>query len=219
MLFHPDPTVFIASSGEYGALGRTLISLSNLEFAHDDFVFKMYESNRDLAVSISGRFPRQFREKTDFLIKAVASVRKLREVPIFQTGELNLLWLQYQLDELYDVRSILAHGSVFFSRSTPERITWTFERFVQRKNRTWGRDAVNISNGYLASVNWTAEGIKHYLVRLAECLEDSSCWESEYQADKEIRHSRKQFSELVAAGIFANDRGWVDAFPPLGPIE
>ena len=219
MIYHPNPTDFIANSGEYGALGKTLVALSNLELAHDKFVFKMHETHRDLSIGLSKLFPRHFKEKTNFLINAVSNVQKLRQVPIFQTGELNLLWLQYQLDELYEVRSIVAHGSIFFSESTPDRITWTFERFVQKQKKTWTCEAVEISNGYLASVHYSAEAIRHYIIRLTKCLEDSSCWESEYQADKEIRRNRKLFAELTAASIFVDDNRWIDAFPPLRPLE
>lgn len=219
MIYHPDPTGFIESSREYGALGKTLVALSNLEFTHDEFVFKMHEWDRDLSIHLSTRFPRQFREKTNFLINAIANVPKLRQYPMFQTGDLNLLRLQYQLDELYEVRSVVAHGSVFYSEITPDRIIWTFERYVKTDKHTWNLEAVKISNGYLASVYYTASTIKYYLVGLMKCLEDSSCWETEYQADKEIRRNRKFVAELADVGVFVDDSGWIDAFPPLGPIE
>lgn len=219
MIYHPDPTDFIANSGEYGALGKTLVALSNLELSHDEFIFKMHETNFDLSVSLSTRFPRHFKEKTDFLISAVANVPKLRKIPLFQTGELNLLWLQYQLDELYEIRAIIAHGSVFYSESTPDRIKWTFDRFVKKEKNTWTRESVKISNGYLASVHETASAIKYYLADLTRSLEDNSCWEREYQTDKEIRQNRKFFAELTVAGIIVDDNGWIDVFPPLGPVE
>lgn len=219
MLYHPDPSDFIASSGDYGALGKTMVGLSNLEFAHDQFVFKMHEKNRDLSIALSKRFPRHFEEKTDFLINAVAHVQKLRQVPVFQTGELNLLWLKYQLCELYEIRSILAHGSIFFSESTPDRISWIFERFVKAGRNTWTREAVKISNGYLASVHLTATALKHYFVSLIQCLEGVSSWESDYQNDKEIRRNRKALADLVAEGTIVDPKGWIAAFPPLGPIE
>lgn len=219
MLNHPDPTAFIENSGEYGALGEALVSLSNLEFTHDTFVFRMHEKHHDLSTSLSKTFPRHFKEKTNFLINSISNVRSLREIPIFQSGELNLLWLQYQLDELYEIRSIIAHGSVFFSETQPSRIIWTFERFVQSKKNTWTLEAVNISNGYLASVHYSASIIKAYIVRLTHCLEDTSCWERNYQADKEIRKNRKFFAELSATGVIFDDRGCLNAFPPLDPIE
>jgi len=110
-----------------------LVALSNLEFDYDGFVFKMHEMHRDLSIGFSKRFSRHFEAKTDFLTNAAAHVRKLRQVLIFQTGEFDLLWLQYQLDELYEVRTMVAHGSVFLSESTPDRITWTFERVVKKQ--------------------------------------------------------------------------------------
>ncbi len=219
MIYHPDPTEFIANSGDYGALGKTLVELSSLEFAHDSFVFKMHETNRDLSLSLAKRFPRHFKEKTDFLINAVTGVSKLRQVPIFQTGELNLLWLQYQLDELYGVRSIIAHGSVSLSETTPNRITWTFERFVQKERKNWTREAVKMSNGYLASVHCTASVIRRYLSNLRRCLEGGFCWEEVYQTDKEIRLNRKILAEVAASGVVSADSGWIGSLPPLGPVE
>lgn len=129
------------------------------------------------------------------------------------------MWLQYQLDELYEVRAIIAHGSVFYSEYTPDRITWNFERAVKKEKYTWTREAVKISNGYLASVHETAAAIKYYLVNLTKCLEDNSCWEDEYQADKDIRKNRSFIAELIAAGVTNDDNGCGDAFPPLGPVE
>ncbi|MFC3529346.1 hypothetical protein ACFOMH_14295 [Paracoccus mangrovi] len=219
MLYHPDPTIFIENSVEYGALGKAMVSLSNLEFAHDEFVFAMHKTDRDLSIGLSKKFPRHFREKTDFLIDAVFNVSKLRRIPFFATGELNLLWLQYQLDEIYEVRSIIAHGSIFFSESTEDRITWRFDRYVQGQKNTWAPEAVKISNGYLASVHYSASAIKNYIVRLTMCLEDRSCWEKEYQADKEIRQNRKLVAELAAAGVIVDSDGWIRAFPALSPIE
>lgn len=66
MLFHPNPDQFIEDAKQYGALGETLVALSNLEFAHDEFIFKMYEIHKEFSLDISKKFPRQFEEKTDF---------------------------------------------------------------------------------------------------------------------------------------------------------
>lgn len=218
MLFHPDPTKFIEESNEYGALGCAMIELSNLEFSHDQFIFAMYERHRDISLSFTDRFPRHFKHKTDFLIHSILHVSDLRKIPVFPTGELNLLWLQYQFDEIYGIRSMIAHGSVFYSESTPDRITWTFERYVQKDKHTWATESVKISNGFLASVQLTAHVLKHYLVSLTHCLQGISCWEKDYQADKDIRENRKFIAELSSLKVISDD-GWINAFPPLGPIE
>jgi len=219
LIYHPNPTSFIENASEFGALGKTLVALSNLEFAHDEFVFKMYKKNKEFAIQLSKRFPRHFKEKTDFLIHAISNVPKLRQVPIFQNGKLDLIWLQYQLDELYEVRSILSHGSVFFSETTPERITWCFERFVSTKKNTWSREAVKISNGYLASIHYSASAIRQYLWRLTECLEGTSNWEEDYQSDKVIRENRKLLDEMASFWTGVDDRRLTVIFPPLGPVE
>lgn len=218
MLYHPDPSLFIDNARKFGALGEAMVSLSNLEFAHDNFIFKMHELHRDLTITLSKRFPRHFKEKTDFLVKAVANMPALKQQPIFQSGELSLQWLQYQVDELYDIRSILAHGSIFFSEESPDRITWTFERFVQGSDKGWYPQGVKMSNGYLASVDYTARALRSYLVDLVQCLEGGFCWESHYQADKEIRKNRKFFAELMELGVIPQDDPWIKAFPPMDPV-
>lgn len=149
----------------------------------------------------------------------MANVQELRQVPVFLTGELDLVWLQYQLDELYEVRSIIAHGSVVYIRSTPHRITWTFKRIVQTQKKTWSSQTVKVSNGYLASVHYTAIAIKRYIVRLTERLENLSCWETEYQKDKEIRQNRKFLAELAEYFVVVDENGLMDKFPPLRPVE
>ncbi|MCF8510899.1 MAG: hypothetical protein K9G43_05580 [Rhodobacteraceae bacterium] len=219
MLYHPDPSHFIAKTYDYGAMGKALVALSNLEFAHDEFAFKMHSTHRDLSIALAPQFPRHFKAKTDFLINYVANIYELRQIPIFQTGELNLLWLMYQLDELYEIRSIIAHGSIFLSETTPDRITWTFERYVQSRKKTWTKEAVQMSNGYLASVDYTANAIRHYINSLIRCLEGSSSWEKNYQADKEIRRNRVHLARLLDAGFILDDKGWFKAFPPIGPVE
>jgi len=85
LIYHPDPTGFIASSEEYGVLGKTLVALSKLEFAHDEFVVKIREWDSELSIGHSKGSTRQFKNKTDFLINAVANVRKLPQYLMFQT--------------------------------------------------------------------------------------------------------------------------------------
>lgn len=216
MIFHPDPSSFIEDSGGYGPIGETLVALSNLEFAHDEFVFEMHNRHHDLCLRFAKKFPRHFKKKTDFLVGAVVNVPKLKQIPIFPTGELNLLWLQYQLDELYEIRSILAHGSIFYSRVTPERITWTFDRFVSKQRNTWTREQVKMSNGFLASVCCTADAIRHYIWHLTRCVEDNSSWEECYQGDKEIRGNRDFFAYLAS---ISEEKSLTEDFPPLPPIE
>jgi hypothetical protein len=219
LIYHPDPSAFITNAGEYGALGKAMVALSNLEFAHDEFIFKVYETNRNLSLHLSKRFPRHFKDKTNFLINTVSNIPKLRQVPIFPTGELNLLRLQYQLDELYGIRTIVAHGSVFWSETTPDRIIWTFERFVKKEKNTWSREAVKISNGYLASVHYSASAIKHYLVRLTRCLEDRSSWEQEYQRDKKIRQNRKFLTGLNVTSFLVDDDRRINEKRPQTPLK
>lgn len=219
MMYHPDPSVFIQESKEFAALGRTQVALSNLEYAHDKFIFEMLEQNKNLALSFSPKFPRHFAKKTDFLISSILAMPKLRREPIFQDGELNLVWLQYQLDELYQIRSIIAHGSVFLTENSNNRVTWTFDRYVNKGKQKWAEESVKISNGYLASVHLTASTLKHFLYRLIRCLDGVSNWERDYQTDKEIRQNEKFFEELIQLGVLDESKSWLKNFPKKRPVE
>lgn len=217
MLFHPNPDSFIAETADYGAFGKAVIDLSNLEYAHDQFVFEVFNWSKDLALGLSNKFPRQFPDKTDFLIAAIAHVPMLRQYPMSALGELDLLWLQDQLDELYEIRAILAHGSVFYSEKQPNRITWRFERHTNLRKHTWGQEAVEMSNGYLASVSYTATYIRHYLLGITRCLAGRDSWEDVYRADKEIRKNNRLFRELEQLGIL-QETDWAVELPEPKPV-
>ena len=93
---------------------------------------------------------------------------------------------------------------------------WAFDRCVKKERKVWGWESVVMSNGYLATVHYTAEALRAYLNRLTRYLDGGSSWEGDYQIDKEIRENRKMFVELVEAGVVTDDSPWVNAFPPLG---
>lgn len=196
-----------------------MVQLSNLEFCHDQFAFKVFNTNRELALSLSNKFPRHFRKKTDFLIHAVANVAELKKIPIFQTGELDLLWLQYQLDELYEIRSVIAHGSIIYSEIDADRINFSFDRVVRRERNSWRIERVEMTNGYLAHVEHTAFIIKGYIRELICALGGGSSWEDNYQFDKDVRESRRVIAEEIFFEQSSVEREWLETFPMLAPVE
>ena len=190
-------------ASRYRTIGRAFVELSNLERIHDDFVLVTRRHHRVLADKLTTHFPRHFREKTDFLIGAIVAIPRLRMEPIFDDGSLSLQWLQCQLDELYDVRTVLAHGSVFTTDQHDTHTIWKFDRY--RSGRAvepvidWSHE---IGDGFLCDLWYTARRIKFYISGLRNILEDySHGWESDYQWYKEARGRTVAVDELVADGI------------------
>jgi hypothetical protein len=211
VIFHHDPRGYLAASAEYGPIGKAVMELSNLEFAHDQFVVSVNEKDSAFAARIAKDFPRQFRDKTDFLLVVLQEWRQLREIPIFSDGTLNLQWLQYQLDELYDVRAALAHGSLSLVERGDGWARWRLDRWVMIKERgTWTVASTTVGSGFLANVVATARALRRYLLNLVGAIEGTFKWEDAYKADIEIRANRESLRELVDLGAFAAP-DWLNA--------
>lgn len=204
-MYHSDPQQFAEASSRYAPIGAAVVHLSNLEFAHDSFVLTFHEKNTKDALKISRHFPRHFKDKVDFLIGALAIFPKLRTVPVFWDGTLNLLWLQYQLDELYEVRTKLAHGSIFYSETGEGGTVWRLDRVASSKKRHWGVTSSLMGSSFLADVSETARSLTHYLTSLTMSLEGRFSWEEAYKTDCEIRENHKFLKELAEAGALLPD--------------
>ena len=201
-MYHQNPEAFVAESSKFGPIGMALVQLSNLEFAHDCFILSYYKNNEELSLSISKNFPRQFREKVDFLISAIANFSILLKIPMFSDGALDLIWLQYQLDELYKVRSKLAHGSIFLTKTHDNGTTWRFDSVETPEKRKWVVTSTYISSTFLADTVKTARGLKQYLNHLKMGIEGEYTWEQTYKTDCEIRGNHRSYQEMVEFGAY-----------------
>ncbi|MEW9921167.1 hypothetical protein AB2B41_16270 [Marimonas sp. MJW-29] len=210
LMYHQNPVGFEKESANFGTIGRTMVELSNLEWAHDKFVLTVNEKAPDFATSLSKKFPRHLKEKTDFLIHAIAHMPKLKQVPMFGDGTLNLQWLQYQLDELYQFRAALAHGSVLLTEIDDRGTVWKFDRFTRRRSNVYGEQHNSVGDGFLADVCTTADAVGHYINTLTRMLDDKESWERGYKCDLEIRQNHQKIAELVEYGIVESDP-FVDA--------
>jgi len=187
-----------------------------LEFVHDHFIAAVNEKEPGFAAEKSKAFPRHFKEKTDFLVGVLLDWPELRMIPIFSDGTLNLQWLQYQLDELYDVRSALAHGSISVVEKGDGWTRWRLERWVKgEKPGTWTVASATVGSGFLAHVVATSRGIRHYLIKLEMAVEGNFTWEKAYKSDCEIRASRETVRELVELGVIASPK-WLNSLIGLG---
>lgn len=216
-MYHPNPKEFLDSCDQYKSIGGIVVALSNLEFAHDNFVLAVNRSNPKLASKISRKFPRQFRQKTDFVICVIAHSFTLRQTPIFGDGSLDLQWLQYKLDELYELRAAIAHGSILYSKTSDKGTLWRLDRIVSTEKNRWGEQSLEIGTSYLADVWLTTKVLKHYLVRLTRVIENGDSWEADYKIDCEIRANLARSAEWVELGIVESDP-FLEAFKK-GPIE
>jgi hypothetical protein len=206
VIYNHDPKEFAAKSARYGVIGRTVVELSNLEFAHDQFILSVNKEWPSLASSLSSAFPRQFKAKTDFLVGAICAAPILRKQPIFGDGGLNLQWLQYQLDELYEVRAAIAHGSISYTETQGDSAVWRLDRVVQGARKgSWRTKSSMIGSEFMADVATTAHELRHYLSSLRDALEGRSDWESKYKSDCEIRGNHRKMKEEVSLGLYEPD--------------
>ena len=189
---------FKRDASNYGTIGKTLLQLSNLEFAHDEFLMAFNERWPEHATNISSTFPRQFKEKTDFLVEAVLRTPLLRTMPIGRDGSLDLSWLQYQLDELYGMRPVLAHGSNSVRHETEAGISWYFFRYEKKGKGHWAKSRTIVGEGHLARMSETARALSSYLHNLRRLIRKEGGWEELYKNDILTRDNRRQLPQLLS---------------------
>ncbi len=126
---------------------------------------------------------------------------RLRKVPVFGDGTLDLIWLQYQLDELYEMRAVFAHGSIFVTHKSNDLVTWRFDKYT-RIDGNWTVTSTNVDSGFLAHVCKTADVLRSYLWNLREAVTDHFDWEAAYKTDCEIRANHRSFKEMIDFGIY-----------------
>jgi hypothetical protein len=205
MIRHNDAVGFYQKAQRFGPIGQALVSLSDLEYAHDQFVMEVHKRYKDESVRMSMHFPRQFKEKTEFLINSLVLLPQLRKVPIFGDGALNLQWLQLQLDELYDVRTVIAHGSIFLSEEGPEGAVYYLTGYRSAEKGRWADTRYELGTGFLADLVATSDLICHYLADLASAIRGDYDWNREYKDEIEMRENRKNLRELVEFGVLEPD--------------
>ena len=204
-MHHQNPEDFLHQCEKYKSLGGIVVALSNLELAHDNFVLAVNKKNPKFASVISKGFPRHFSEKTDFLIQALIRIPELRRMPILDDGFLSLQWLQYQLDELYDLRAVIAHGSVQFTETKESGIIWTLDRIVKTDKNMWGRTRIRVGSSFLACAWLTARVLEHYLHDLKLVVHGETTWEDKYKSDCEDRANHAQTRVMIEEGTIERD--------------
>lgn len=198
-MFHPSPDEFAGASAEYGSFGRAAAALSRLEYQNDLFILAVRNREPSFACHLSRRFPRQFREKTDFTIRAIAAFPELRKIPIGGIF-LDLHWLGYQLDELGDVRNATAHGAVTMRNIQDRGTIWKSERVLAGKKVLEG--VINeMGNGFLVDVFRTASSIRIHLHWLDNGLTREYDPETAYEVYKESTEQGRVIEELIELGV------------------
>ena len=207
-MHHPDPDSFAVDSQKFSQIGGIVVGLSRLELAHDELITAIFNRSKTFALAIANTFPRHFEPKTDFVINALISHAPLRQMPIFDDGYLNLAWLQYQLDELYDLRAVLAHGAISYSEEHDTHTVWYLERTVKGSQKgDWCRVRTKVGSRFLADASYTSDAIRKYFGNLKSFIETDFQWETHYQDQKSILKNRAMLKELFDIGAVARPSG------------
>jgi len=193
-----DWAAFKEEARSFGTIGKAIIDLSNLEFAHDSLIMGFHERWPDQALAISKSFPLQFKDKTDFVVQAVIRTPLLRTMPISRDGDLDLVWLQYQLDELYDMRAVLAHGSNFYREKKYDYTTWYLDRYEKAGKGARRITKSQIGDGHLARISTTAKAMKIYFWNLHNLVSKHETWEKIYKTDIEVRENRRLLHDALS---------------------
>ena len=114
-------------------------------------------------------------------------------------------WLQYQLDELYDLRRGFAHGAIAFVELDARGPIYHLEHVVQSEKRAWGRRSIQVGSGFLADICTTAEHLARYFHNLRMKIRGEYSWEKIYKDQCQISESNIYLRELVELNIVAAD--------------
>lgn len=178
----------------YAVLGYALVHFSRLEFAIDDFMFKVADRAPRVARGLSKAPPRQNSEKIDFVIQSFISIGQIRRLGD-EAGVLNLNAIGYMLDEIFDLRNHLAHGRLW--RSSAERgvisIGMIKYRFGKRGDRAkvW-KEEYSLSTNY---VRYLVDSSR-YVASLLSCASSLLDGQDPIGDGELVRKNRARLSEF-----------------------
>ncbi len=176
-----------------------IVAVSRLEFAFDDFLFEFAKRHEKVARDLARTYPFKIRERVDLLIAALIKVRELRTQPIFTDGFMELNWLGYALDELFEERNAIAHGASFFREIRNERIVVHFHRYVRTSRNTYEQTKYIISNVGLAHLTDRAHALRRYLESLHRFLTSGQGWEENYKIQSRVHDNWRMLKKLGVA--------------------
>ncbi len=162
------------------------MAVSRLEFAIDDFLFGFSESYEQVARALTRTYPFKMSERVDLLISILIEVKELRTQPIFFDGFLDLNWLGFALDELFEERNSIAHGASFFRETRDDRTLFHFYRYSREAKNRYQRVEYRISNYGLAHLTERAHVLRRYLENLLRFIQLGEGWEQDYKVQAEI---------------------------------
>ncbi|WP_142593718.1 hypothetical protein [Pseudorhizobium endolithicum] len=177
----------------YAALGVFTARCASLEHIVDKFLF-CYGNTRTPLVCRTTNFPATMEAKVDFIVSAYIEDRRLRSCGDAD-DRLDLNAIGYLMDEVWDARKHLIHGSLYFSRHDGTDFSFTSSRYTRVSKNRYEVVSFRISRGAILRLLDNIAYLKAVL-RVALDILDGGDPKTQYD---EIRKGRLQFRELRQA--------------------
>ena len=202
MLECTDYTDFENKAKVYAALGCAISEISSLEHRIDGLIVAVNETDPELASNLDSKFPRHFDNKIDFIIGLIAINPKLKRIPIFGNGSLDLQWLDTQLTEIFGARAALSHGEVIVTLDPSGHPIYKMTRYVSgKKAEPIALKHTTMGAGFLADLVETTRHLALYFSTL------SLAWKGEYDPEEAYQHQKKIDANWSWLKELAVDRG------------
>lgn len=184
---------------EFAPIGELVVAVSRLEYALDDFLFRFSSRHKDTAESLTKTYPFKIKERIDLVISVLICEPGLRTQPIFSDGFLDLNWLAFALEELFNERNHIAHGASFFHEVDADRTVYHFYRYTRVSKNAYERVQYSISNYGLEHLSKRAHVLRRYFDRLSDYMEGGEGWEQHYKAQAESSDNWRMLAQLGIA--------------------
>lgn len=214
------PLDFNESEKEYYAMiGKFLSDISRLEFQIDNFVFDYVHKRpsewRSFAEierkSVSGeridlkRYPQQTDSKIHFFICTFLYSRDMLQLGDLD-GYLDLNAIGYMLEEVFQFRNFLIHGSLSGISSNSDRIVFRYKKYTRvNRHEAKGDDGVpfvvetrDFSSIYLENILRNISYLSSLVFRARRHINGADT----NKEQRDVLRGRALFREVVEKGIF-----------------
>lgn len=188
------------------AIGRFIMSVSELEYMLDHFLFSCSNKYRKATQKLAQTYPAKAKEKADILVGLLLLVPELRTQPFSCEGDLDLNAIGYFLEEIFDQRNMIAHGASRRQDHFPDRVVIHFRKFRRLSRNTYGEDTFIVSDRGLEHQTERAKFFIKYLQSLQYFIDGKTDWETEYKRDCEIRENWRRLIEFGIAAFRPDEK-------------
>lgn len=153
----------------YSAIGYFTSQVAGLEFLLDECIFLIARKCRRLAHSLSKKIPFKMKEKIDFLIWTLVSIPKLREIGD-SDGFLNLNFIGYAFEELWDFRNYCIHGNIGFINIGEDNFMFRSSRYSRADGHNSFMTTYEIRKKYIEMMLDNNKYLKSMIFRIIDIL-------------------------------------------------